>query len=148
MSMKDTVLGLAICGFMSVVSNVLATKATIMQSITGVLVLIIIALLGIAASKYLPGGIPAAAYVVTIGCILTIPGVPGAATIAALVKPVGFVALCTQILAYAGIAIGKDLDAFSETGWRICVLAIFVFTGTYLASAIIAQFILKALGQI
>ena len=64
------------------------------------------------------------------------------------VKNVGFVALCTPILAYAGVSIGKDLDAFAKTGWRIVILAIVVFVGTYIASAIIAQCILKALGQI
>ena len=64
------------------------------------------------------------------------------------VKNVGFVALCTPILAYAGVSIGKDLDDFAKTGWRIVILAIVVFVGTYIASAIIAQCILKALGQI
>ena len=63
-------------------------------------------------------------------------------------KNVGFVALCTPILAYAGVSIGKDLDAFAKTGWRIVILAIVVFVGTYIASAIIAQCIFKALGQI
>ena len=64
------------------------------------------------------------------------------------VKQIGFVALCTPILAYAGISIGKDLDAFAKTGWRICLLSCVVFIGTYIASAIIAQAILTALGQI
>jgi NhaP-type Na+/H+ or K+/H+ antiporter len=126
----------------------LGTKANIIQSIPGLLILAVIALVGMMASKYLPGGIPAAAYVVTIGCILTIPGFPGSDIINTYVKSVGFVALCTPILAYAGVAIGKDLDAFAKSGWRICVLAIVVFVGTYIASAIIAQAILKSLGQI
>ncbi len=148
MKLKDTVIILAIVSFMSLFSNVLGTKATIVDSIPGLLILAVIALVGMLMSKYLPGGIPAAAYVVTIGCILTIPGVPGSDVINAYVKNVGFVALCTPILAYAGVSIGKDLDAFAKTGWRICVLAIVVFVGTYIGSAIIAQAILKSLGQI
>ena len=113
-----------------------------------ILVLGVIALIGMLASKYLPGGIPAAAYVVTIGCIMTVPGFPGSDIINMYVKKVGFLALCTPILAYAGVAIGKDLDAFAKSGWRICLLAIVVFVGTYIASAVIAQAILKSLGQI
>ena len=148
MKVKDTIIVLAIVSFMSLFSNVLGTKANIIQSIPGLLILAAIALVGMLMSKYLPGGIPAAAYVVTIGCILTVPGVPGSALINSYVKDVGFVALCTPILAYAGVAIGKDLDAFAKSGWRICVLAIVVFIGTYIASAIIAQAILKYLGQI
>ena len=41
-----------------------------------------------------------------------------------------------------------SLDAFAKSGWRIVVVACVVFTGTYIGSAIIAQTILKALGQI
>ena len=148
MKIKDTIIILAIVTLMSLVSNVLGTKADIIQSIPGLLILAAIAFAGMMMSKYLPGGIPAAAWVVTLGCVLTIPGVPGADFINSYVKNVGFVALCTPILAYAGVSIGKDLDAFAKTGWRIVVLSIVVFVGTYIASAIIAQAILKALGQI
>lgn len=148
MKIKDTVIVLAIVMFMSLFSNVLGTKANILQSIPGLLILAVIAFVGMLCSKYLPGHIPAAAWVVTLGCIVTIPGVPGSDVINAYVKNVGFVALCTPILAYAGVSIGKDLDAFAKTGWRIVVLAIVVFVGTYIGSAIIAQGILKYLGQI
>ncbi len=148
MNVKDTVIVLGIVSLMSLFSNVLGTKANIVESIPGLLILAVIALIGMMASKFLPGGIPAAAYVVTIGCIMTVPGFPGSDIINLYVKKVGFLALCTPILAYAGVAIGKDLDAFAKSGWRICLLAIVVFVGTYIASAIIAQAILKSLGQI
>ena len=148
MKIKDTIIILAIVTFMSLFSNVLGTKADIIQSIPGLLILAVIAFVGMLLSKYIPGGIPAAAWVVTLGCILTTPGVPGSDIINGYVKNVGFVALCTPILAYAGVSIGKDLDAFAKTGWRIVILAIVVFVGTYIASVIIAQCILKALGQI
>ena len=148
MKIKDTLIILAIVTFMSLVSNVLGSKADIIQSIPGLLILTAIAFVGMLLAKYMPGGIPAAAWVVTLGCILTIPGVPGADFINSYVKNVSFVALCTPILAYAGVSIGKDLDAFAKTGWRIVILAIVVFVGTYNASALIAQGILTALGQI
>ena len=144
MKIKDTIIILAIVTFMSLFSNVLGTKADIIQSIPGLLILAVIAFVGMLLSKY----IPAAAWVVTLGCILTIPGVPGSDIVNGYLKNVGFVALCTPILAYAGVSIGKDLDDFAKTGWRIVILAIVVFVGTYIASAIIAQCILKALGQI
>ena len=148
MKIKDTLIILAIVTFMSLVSNVLGSKADIIQSIPGLLILTAIAFVGMLLAKYMPGGIPAAAWVVTLGCILTIPGVPGADFINSYVKNISFVALCTPILAYAGVSIGKDLDAFAKTGWRIVILAIVVFVGTYIASALIAQGILTALGPI
>ena len=148
MSIKDTLYVLFIVCFMSLVSNILGTKATILESIPGLLILTAIALAGILMAKYLPGNIPSVAYVVTLGCILTYPAVPGSAIISAYVAKVGFVSLCAPLLAYAGVAIGKDLDDFAKSGWRIVVVACVVFIGTYIGSAIIAQAILKSLGQI
>ena len=137
MKIKDTLIVLFIVGAMSLVANAIGTKYTIVEAIPGLLFLIFLAIAGVILAKFLPGRIPAVAYIVTLGCILTYP-----------VKKVGFLQLCTPILAYAGIAIGKDLDAFAKSGWRIVVVACVVFTGTYIGSAIIAQSILKSLGQI
>ena len=119
-----------------------------MDGIPGLLILIAIAMAGILLGRYLPGHIPAVAYVVTLGCILTYPGFPGSDIINMYMKKVGFVSLCTVILAYAGVSIGKDMDAFKHTGWRIILLSCVIFMGTYLGSAIIAQIILKLIGQI
>lgn len=148
MSTKDIIIVLLIVSFMSIFSNVLGTGAGIVESIPGLLILAVIALAGILLAKVMPGNIPSVAYVVTLGCILTYPGVPGSEFVNFWVQKIGFVALCTPILAYAGVAIGKDLDAFAKNGWRIVVLACVVFTGTYIGSAIIAQAILQLIGQI
>ncbi len=148
MSIKDCVIILGIMIIMSLISNIIATPATILESIPGLIMLAVIALIGILMARYLPGNIPAVAYIVTLGCILTYPAVPGSAIVSYYTSKVGFIALCTPLLAYAGVAIGKDLDTFKKNGWRIVVLACVVFVGTYIGSAIIAQTILKALGQI
>lgn len=147
-NLVETFIILVIVGILSLISNTLGSKNGFFEAIPGLLILVAIAMAGIAMGKYLPGNIPGVAYVVTLGCILTIPGVPGAEIVNACMKKVGFVALCTPILAYAGVAIGKDLDAFAKTGWRIVVLSCVIFTGTFIGSAVIAEMILKALGQI
>lgn len=148
MKMSDTIKILLICGFLSLVANVIGTNAGFVEAIPGMAILIALALLGIWLGKVLPGGIPGVAYVVTIGCILTYPGFPGSAIISAAVAKVGFLQLCTPILAYAGIAICKDLDVFANSSWRIVLISCVVFIGTYIGSAIIAQLILKLIGQI
>ena len=61
---------------------------------------------------------------------------------------IGLLPLCTPILAYAGISIGKDVDTFKEQGLAIVIVAIFTFAGTFLGSTIIAQIILKMTGVI
>lgn len=147
-NLAETLVILLIMGALSLVSNTMSSSNTFLQALPGMVILILIAMAGIMLAKVLPGGIPAVAYVVTLGCILTIPSVPGSSIINGYMKHVGFVSLCTPILAYAGVSIGKDMDAFKHTGWRIVVLSCVIFIGTYIGSAVIAQVILKALGQI
>ena len=147
-NMMETLIILLIVAALSLVSNTLGSQNTFVEAIPGMLILVAIAMAGIAMGRYLPGGIPGVAYVVTLGCILTYPGVPGSEFINACMKKVGFVSLCTPILAYAGVSIGKDMAAFAKTGWRIVVLSCVIFIGTYIGSAVIAQVILKAIGQI
>ena len=146
-NLLETLVILLIVGFLSMVSNTLSSKNGFVEALPGLIILILIAMAGIIMGKYLPGHIPGVAYVVTLGCILTIPGFPGSEFINACMKKVGFVSLCTPILAYAGVSIGKDMAAFAKTGWRIVVLSCVIFIGTYIGSAVIAQAILKAIGQ-
>ncbi|MCH3950250.1 MAG: DUF340 domain-containing protein [Acidaminococcus sp.] len=147
-NLAETFVILLLMGALSMISNTMSSHVGILEAIPGMLILIAICMAGIALGKYMPGHIPGVAYVVTLGCILTCPGFPGADIINFYMKKVGFVALCTVILAYAGVSIGKDMDAFRHTGWRIMILSCVIFMGTYLGSAIIAQVILKAIGQI
>lgn len=139
---------LVICGIVSLAANVVGTTFGLVESIPGMVILIALAFLGIWLGRVLPGGIPGVAYVVTIACILTYPALPTAAPITEAVKKVGFLQLCTPLLAYAGIAICRDLDVFAKSSWRIMVVSCVVFIGTYIGSAVIAQVILKAIGQI
>ncbi|MEA4846828.1 MAG: DUF340 domain-containing protein [Clostridiaceae bacterium] len=148
MKLKDSIIVLLITALISVIGNYVGYKVNIIEAIPGILILVGMALAGIVLADVVPGKIPAVAYIVTLSTILTVPGVPGSAVISAYVSKVNFLALATPILAYAGIYTGKNLDSLKKTGWRIVVLAIFVMIGTYIGSAVIAQVILKLLGQI
>lgn len=132
----------------SLVGNLIGPKHGILEALPGMAILVTIAILGIILAKIIPGKIPAVAYIVTIGCIVTYPGFPGAEIVSKYMTKVDFLSLTTPILAYVGISIGKDLDSFKKSGWRIIIVSCCVFVGTYLGSAIIAQLILKSLGQI
>ena len=79
-----------------------------------------------------------------IGCDLS----PVQGWIVANISKVNLMALCTPILAYAGISIGKDLDEFRKQGVSIVIVSILTFIGTFIGSAIIAQVVLKLTGQI
>lgn len=148
MKFKNTFFILLIIGFLSLVGNLVGAKHNMIEALPGMLLLIAICLGGIGLSKIIPIKIPAVAYIVTLGCILTYPGFPASQVISKYIAKVNFLALTTPILAYVGISIGKDLDTFKKSGWRIIVLSCVIFIGTYLGSAIIAQLILKSIGQI
>ena len=148
MSLTSNLLILIITGILTLVGNFVGFKVSPLEAVPGILILIIIAFIGILLSKIIPIKIPSVAYIITLSTIVTIPKMPMAELISNYTAKVNFLALCTPILAYAGIYTGKNLDTLKKTGWKIFILALFVMLGTYLGSAIIAQVILKMLGQI
>lgn len=120
-----------------------------LAAIPGILLLLLIVVLGVIIAHFIPWkGLPTVAYIVTLGCIMTIPGFPGAEFITAAVKKVNFMVLCTPILAYAGLAIGKDTELLKKQGWKIILVGLFVFVGTFIGSAVIAELVLRATGRI
>jgi hypothetical protein len=100
-------------------------------------------------NKVSPKNLPAIAYISLVTILLTIPGFsPIAEWAIDATNKVGLLPLCTPILAYAGISLGKDLDTFKKQGVSIVIIALFTFTGTYIGSAIIAEIILRSTGVI
>ena len=70
---------------------------------------------------------------------------PGARSVAAAIGKVDFLALSTPILAYAGMSLrAQEVAVFKKTGIRLLVVALLVFFGTFLASALISQVALDA----
>ncbi|MDN5820278.1 MAG: hypothetical protein L0H39_02195, partial [Brachybacterium sp.] len=59
---------------------------------------------------------------------------------------VDFLSLTTPILAFAGISVADRLVDLSKTSWKVAITAIFVFIGTYVGSALLAQFGLSVTG--
>jgi hypothetical protein len=130
------------------------------RGIPGMLILFVFTFLGVFCKRHIPLKLPAAAYIVTIGCILSIPGAPGSTgpvsqfmntlsgTIMKYVNEINFMSLTTPVLAYAGLSLAKDLKLLKESGWKLVVISIFVFIGTYLGSIVIADVILKMQGLV
>lgn len=52
---------------------------------------------------------------------------------------VDFLSITTPILAFAGISVANSLVDLSKASWKIGIVAVFVFIGTYLGSSVIAQ---------
>ena len=50
--------------------------------------------------------------------------------------------------AYAGISISDQIRSFLKQGWKMILVGIFVMTGTFVGSALIAHVVLKITGAI
>lgn len=148
MSIREHLRILIIVAAITLVGNLVGFKINPIEALPGILVLLGIVTIGLLLAKIIPVKLPSIVYISLIGIILTIPGFPGSAWFTEQAGKVEFLALCTPILAYAGIASGKDLDDFKKLGWRIVVVSLFTFFGTFIGSAAIAQFMLKLTGQI
>ena len=88
--------------------------------------------------------LPQCRYISLFTMLLSIPGFsPIAEWMQVNYAKIGVLPLCTPILAYAGISIGKDMDSFKKQGLGIVRTALMACAGTYIGSAIIAEVLLK-----
>lgn len=140
---------LIITGLLITVSNLIGYKVDWYSSLLGIMIIVAIALAGMAISK-LPvlNKLPMVFWISFVAVILSLPGFPGSEWIIQTTKKVQFLAITTPILAYAGLSLGKDIEMFKKLSWRIVPVALAVITGTFIFASIIAQIILKWEGAI
>ena len=74
-----------------------------------------------------------------IGVIISSPIFPGNEWIVEKTKIIQFAALGTPTLAYAGLALGKDIPILKKLSWKIVIVSLAVFFGTFIFSAIVSQ---------
>ena len=144
----ESVIVLLLVSVMVLVGNQVGFSNNMVEALPGMGILLLLCIAGVATNMFVFKKIPSVLFVITYGVIVTLPGLPFSEAVNAAVAKVHFLALTTPILAYAGVAIGKDLDTFKKSGWRIVIVSIFVMISTYIASAAIAQGVLKFMGDI
>ncbi len=148
MKFSDAFRIFVITGLISLIGNFIGFKINPVAAIPGMLILLVLVCIGYLLSKVSPVKLPSIAYISALAIIASVPGVPGAEYVIKHVGQVQFLALCTPVLAYAGISIGKDMEAFKKQGAKIVLTAFLTFIGTFIGSAVIAQIILKLTGVI
>jgi len=144
----EWILILLIFSVMSAIGNWVGYQYPFQESLVGMLILCAITLIGMIIEKYVPYNIPAIIYISIIGLLLAVPWCPISGPIIYYTSKVDLVSLTTILLAYAGVAMGKDLGEFKKVGIRGIIVTFFVIIGTYLGSAIIAQGVLMYTGII
>ena len=130
-----------------ILTNVIGYKMPVKDSIIGVLLLSAISLIGLTISKFMSRFVklPSMMYVSLLGLLLACPVSPVKDIVVETTTPVAFLAPAT---AFAGISLGKDLKDFTKMGWKLVLITLFVITGTFIFSALVADIVLKMTGAI
>ena len=120
------------------------------DSIIGVLLLSAISLVGLTISNFMSRFVklPSMIYVSLLGLLLACPVSPVKDIIVETTIPVAFLAPATALGVFAGISLGKDLKEFAKMGWKLVLITLFVITGTFIFSALVADVVLKITGVI
>ena len=122
---------------------------SIIKAIPGMLIVLIICMVAIIIKDFTPKlKFPAFAWASMIALLLTMPFVPTSKFMLEYTKSVNFLGTTTPILAFAGIAIGSQVDRLKQLSWKLVVVAFAVFLGTFFGSAIVAEIVLKIQGLI
>ena len=133
-----------------ILTNVIGYKMPVKDSIIGVLLLSAISLVGLTISKFMSRFVklPSMMYVSLLGLLLACPVSPVKDIVVGTTTPVAFLAPATALGAFAGISLGKDLKDFTKMGWKLVLITLFVITGTFIFSALVADIVLKMTGAI
>lgn len=133
-----------------ILTNVIGYKMPVKDSIIGVLLLSAISLIGLTISKFMSRFVklPSMMYVSFLGLLLACPVSPVKDIVVGTTTPVAFLAPATALGAFAGISLGKDLKDFAKMGWKLVLITLFVITGTFIFSALVADIVLKMTGAI
>lgn len=133
-----------------ILTNVIGYKMPVKDSIIGVLLLSAISLIGLTISKFMSRFVklPSMMYVSLLGLLLACPVSPVKDIVVGTTTPVAFLAPATALGAFAGISLGKDLKDFAKIGWKLVLITLFVITGTFIFSALVADIVLKMTGAI
>lgn len=133
-----------------ILTNVIGYKMPVGDSIIGVLLLSAISLVGLTISNFMSRFVklPSMIYVSLLGLLLACPVSPVKDIVVETTTPVAFLAPATALGAFAGISLGKDLKEFAKMGWKLVLITLFVITGTFIFSALVADVVLKITGAI
>ena len=136
-------------GMLILVGQKIGFGFSVVDAIPGVLLIIVIAMLSLIIKDLTPKlQFPAFAWATMIALVLSMPFMPTAKIFLAYTDKVHFLGTTTPILAFAGISVGNKIEELKKLSWKLVIVAMLVFCGTFFGSAIIAQTVLKMQGII
>ncbi|WP_253946686.1 hypothetical protein [Priestia filamentosa] len=145
--MMEKVYTFIIIGVIAIIGNWIGYEISPIEALPGMMILVGITILGFIIDKIIPLKIPIVIWVSLLALFVSSPICPGNDFIVEQTEKINFMAIATPILAYAGLSFGKDLKEFRKLSWRIVVISIVVYTGTFVLSTLIAEFGFRLTGK-
>ncbi|MFP7414052.1 hypothetical protein [Priestia filamentosa] len=145
--MMEKVYTFIIIGVIAIIGNWIGYEISPIEALPGMMILVEITILGFIIDKIIPLKIPIVIWVSLLALFVSSPICPGNDFIVEQTEKINFMAIATPILAYAGLSFGKDLKEFRKLSWRIVVISIVVYTGTFVLSTLIAEFGFRLTGK-
>lgn len=144
----NALLMLGIVGVLTLVANTIGYEMSAVDALPGILLIIAIGFGSLFLGRALPYELPSFAYAMVIAFLVSTPFSPIQETVITMAEEINFLATTTPILAYAGLSIGLQTKRMKEVSWKLVLVAVFVFFGTFFGSAVIAQIVLTLQGII
>lgn len=136
-------------GAMILLGQNISKGVPMLTALPGMLIMIFAAMAAMMLKDLFPKSLfPAFGFATILGLLLSIPGNPVSAVFTEQVSNIGFMAITTPLLAFAGISVGNKIEELKAMSWKIVVLSLIVFTTIFFACASIAHFVLKLQGVI
>lgn len=143
LSMGQTFILLAVICVVLLFSNWVGQGVNPIDGLPAMLILFACCVVGILLKRVIPFNVPAIAWISIVAILISLPQFPFNAYVLEETAKMGVLQLLTPVLAYAGFAISQmEVDLFKKSGFKIAVVAILTFTGTFIGSAMIAQVML------
>jgi hypothetical protein len=140
LSVKQSLSLLAVICIVLLLSNWVGQGVNPISALPAMLILFACCIVGVLLKEVIPVNVPAIAWISIVAILISLPQFPMSEYVLVETDKLGVLQLITPVLAYAGFAISQmEVNLFKKSGFKIAVVALLTFTGTFLGSAIIAQ---------
>ena len=134
---------LAVICIVLLLSNWIGQGVNPISALPAMLILFACCIVGVLLKEIIPVNVPAIAWISIVAILISLPQFPMSEYVLVETDKLGVLQLITPVLAYAGFAISQmEVNLFKKSGFKIAVVALLTFTGTFLGSAIVAQIML------
>ncbi len=140
---------LIVIGIIILIAQRVGWDRGIIDAIPGMILVIAISIFALFIKSLIPNvPMPAFAWASLAALILSMPFMPTADWFLRYTNEVEFLGTTAPILAFAGISVGDKISVLKKLSWRVLIVAVAVFIGTFFGSASISHIVLTLQGII